>query len=323
MKTPPSMNHPRRSRWVGFLRSQPTIIILVFLVAIFSMIYPQRYLTPMNLSSILGQFVSVVLFALGPSIVVTIGSLDLSYVGIWMLGGILVWRLMPVMGMSAILIMPALGAATGFLIGAIQVRAKIPSFILTLSLLAAYSGLTAIISGGYPRVVRGYEFLTQRLIPYVPTTLFWAIPLIIVAVYIMLGTKLGTYLYAIGSNEEGARLAGINVDHYKILTFTLSGLITGLGMIIQFQHLGGSVPMTLNLNTMITPLVAIVFGGTLLAGGSGGPHKTVWGALTFVVLYRGLHISFINPEILQLIIGLLLVLSIVIASRGLRGVSIT
>jgi ribose/xylose/arabinose/galactoside ABC-type transport system permease subunit len=172
-------------------------------------------------------------------------------------------------------------------------------------------------------MVRGYEFLTRELIPRVPTALFWTIPLIVIAIYLMRGTKIGTYLYAIGSNEEGARLAGINVNRYKILTFVMSGLFTGIGSIIQFQHLGGSVPLSLNMNTMTMPLVAIVFGGTLLTGGSGGPDRTILGTLAFVVLYRGLYISLINPEILQLIVGLLLVLSIVVASRGLRGVSIT
>lgn len=301
----------------------PTILVLVVLVIVFSIVFPDRFLTPLNLSSILGQFVTIIVFALGPSIVATIGSMDLSYVGIWMLGGILVWRLIPVLGTVAILVIPLLGLATGLLIGLIQVKVKMPSFILTLSLLVAYSGLTAILSGGYPRIVRGYDFLTVRLVPYVPTTLFWSLPLIVVAVFIMRSTKIGTYLYAIGSNEEGARLAGINVDRYKILTFAMSGLLTGFGSIIQFKHLGGSVPISLNLNNMILPLVAIVFGGTLLSGGSGGPDRTVLGTLAFVVLYRGLHISLLPPEILQLVVGLLLVVAIIASSRGLKGVSIT
>lgn len=306
-----------------FFVAYPTMLLLIFSFVAFSIVFPDRFLTGLNFSSILGQFVNVILFALGPSIVATIGSMDLSYVGIWMLGGILVWKLMPFLGLAAIVVFPLLGLITGFSVGIVQVRAKIPSFILTLSLLTAYSGLTSVLSGGYPRVVRGYEFLSRPLIPYVPTTLFWVIPLLFVAVYLMRYTKLGTYFYAIGSNEEGARLAGINVDRYKVLAFTLSGFLTGLGSIIQFQHLGGSVPLSLNLNTMILPLVAIVFGGTLLTGGGGGPDKTIIGALAFVTLYRGLFISLIDPEVLQLLVGLLLVLSVVIASRGLKGVTIT
>ncbi|MDK2897226.1 MAG: ribose transport system permease protein [Candidatus Atribacteria bacterium] len=305
------------------IRTYPPLLMIVVLFIVFSILFPDRFLTPMNLSSILGQFVTLILFALGPSMVVTTGSLDLSYVGVWMLGGILVWHFTPLLGVAAILIIPLLGLVTGIIIGVIQVKARVPSFILTLSVSAGYAGLTSVLSGGYPRVVRGYEFLTARLIPYVPTALLWTIPLIIVAVFIMRSTKVGAYFYAIGSNEEGARLAGINVDRYKILAFTMSGLLTGIGSIIQFQHLGGSVPLTLNMNTLIQPLTAIVFGGTLLTGGSGGPDRTIIGALLFAVLYRGLYISLINPEILQLLIGLVLVLSIVIASRGLKGVTIT
>jgi ribose/xylose/arabinose/galactoside ABC-type transport system permease subunit len=309
--------------WLKRLRSNPPVLVAVVLFVVFSIIFPDRFLTPLNFSSIQGQFVNIILFALGPSIVATIGSMDLTFVGIWMLGGILVWKFLPYLGLASILVIPVLGLITGFLTGLIQVKAKVPSFILTLSLLAAYSGLTAILSGGYPRVVKGYEFLTAQLIPNVSTALLWTVPLIVVSVFLMRHTKLGTYFYAIGSNEEGARLAGINVDRYKILAFTISGLLTGLGSIIQFQHLGGSVPLNLNLNTMIQPLVAIVLGGTLFTGGSGGPGRTILGTLAFVILYRGLYISLIDPEILQLLVGLLLVISIVAASRGLKGVTIT
>jgi len=305
------------------LKTHPVILALIALVVMFSGLYPERFLTPLNFSTILRQLVTLTLFALGPSIVVVTGSLDLSYIGIWMLGGILVWLLMPILGMFSILVIPLLGLVTGLLIGVIQVKAKIPSFILTLSLLVTYWGLTAALSGGYPRPVRGYEFITAPLIRYLPTAFLWSIPITIAAVFIMKRTRIGTYLYAIGSNEEGARLAGINVDKYKILAFTLSGLFTGIGSIILFQHLGGAAPVELNLNNVVWPLVAIVLGGTPLVGGSGGPQRTILGALTFAVVYRGLLLSLLHPEAIQLLVGLLLIVSIVVGARGLKGVTIT
>jgi len=305
------------------LKTHPVILALIALFVIFSGLYPERFLTPLNLSSILKQFVELMLFALGPSIVLVIGSLDLSFVGIWMLGGILVWLLMPILGMFSILVIPLLGLATGLLIGVIQVKVKIPSFILTLGLLVAYWGLTAVLSGGYPRSVRQYAFITARLIPYLPTAFLWSIPIIIVAVFIIKCTRIGTYLYAIGSNEEGAHLAGINVDKYRILTFTLSGLFTGIGLIILFPHLGCTAPIELKLNNVILPLVAIVLGGTPLVGGSGGPQRTILGALTLAVVYRGLYLSLLHPATIQLLVGLLLIISIVVSTRGLKGVTIT
>ena len=305
------------------LKTHPVILALIALVVMFSGLYPERFLTPLNFSTILRQLVTLTLFALGPSIVVVTGSLDLSYIGIWMLGGILVWLLMPILGMFSILVIPLLGLVTGLLIGVIQVKAKIPSFILTLSLLVTYWGLTAALSGGYPRPVRGYEFITAPLIRYLPTAFLWSIPITIAAVFIMKRTRIGTYLYAIGSNEEGAQLAGINVDTYKIVAFTLSGLFTGIGSIILFQHLGGAAPVELNLNNVVWPLVAIVLGGTPLVGGSGGPQRTILGALTFTVVYRGLLLSLLHPEAIQLLVGLLLIVSIVVGARGLKGVTIT
>ena len=305
------------------LKTHPVAIVLVVLVIIFSIFFPERFLTSMNFTSILKQFTTLMLFALGPSMLVVMGALDLSFVGIWMLGGILVWILTPVLGMSSIFIIPVLGIFTGFMIGIIQVKAKIPSFILTLSLLVIYSGLTATFAGGYTRHVTGYDFITMKLVPYFPSAFLWTIPLIAAAIYIMKRTSMGVYIYAIGSNEEGARLAGINVDKYKILAFTMSGLFTGIGSIILFQHLGAAVPLELNLNEMTMPLVAIVLGGTPLLGGSGGPQRTVLGALTFSVLYRGLLLSMVNPYALQLLIGLLLIVSIVVGSRGLKGVNVT
>ncbi len=305
------------------LVNQPVIIALIVLFVSFSSLYPGTFLSPLNFKTIMRQFVTLMLFALGPSIVVVTGMLDLSYVGIWMLGGVLVWVLQPWLGLFSIVIIPLLGLVTGLFNGVVQTKAKIPSFILTLSLLMTYVGLTANLAGGYPRSVSGYEFITAPLIPYIPTTFLWTIPLIAVAVYIMKYTRIGTYLYAIGSNEEGAELAGINVEKYKILAFMLSGLLTGVGSIILFQHLGGSTPVELQLNTMVWPLVAIVLGGTPLIGGSGGPQRTILGALTFTVFYRGLYISPLHPYSIKLIVGLLLIVSIIVSARGLKGVTIT
>lgn len=305
------------------LKGRPIILAIIALFAMFSILYPQRFLSPLNFSTILRQSVTLTLFALGPSIVVVTGCLDLSYIGIWMLGSILVWLLVPIAGIFSILVIPVLGLASGLLVGIVQVKARIPSFILTLALLVVYWGLTALLSGGYPRQVQGYEFITASLIPYVPTAVLWSIPIVFAAVFIMKRTRIGTYLYAIGSNEEGAGLAGINVDKYKILAFTLSGLFTGVGSIILFQHLGGAAPVELNLNDMVWPLVAIVLGGTPLIGGSGGPQRTILGALMFAVVNRGLVLSLLHPEAIQLLLGLLLLVSIVASARELKGVTIT
>lgn len=304
-------------------RINPAVLALFVLVVAFSVLYPDKFLSQVNISSILRQFIRITLFAVGPTFVVLTGSLDLSYVGIWMLGGILLWYLHPVAGAISMVIYPVLGLFTGLLVGIIQTKAKVPSFILTLSLTVSYWGLTAWLSGGYPRVVRGYEWIIPRLVPFIPTALFWTLPILLAAVFIARRTKVGTYLYAIGSNEEGAKLAGIEVTKYKISAFVLSGLFTGIGLVVLFPFMGSSVPTDLKLGNIVDPLVAIVLGGTTLVGGSGGPERTALGALIYAVVSRGLALTFWHPEILQLLLGLLILASILVSTRGLKGVTIT
>jgi ribose transport system permease protein len=305
------------------LRMHPVIIVFCALLVIFGSIYPGRFFSPINFKAILRQFVTLTLFALGPSFVVLTGRLDLSYVGVWMLGGVLVWLCKPILGMSAIFMIPVVGIATGLFIGVIQTKAKIPSFILTLSLLVTYTGLAALIAGGYPRAVDGYEFITAPVIPIIPTTFLLSIPIIVASVFLMKYTRICVYLNAIGSNEEGARLAGINVDKYKILAFVLSGVFTGIGAIILFQHLGGSGQVELKLNNIVWPLVAIVLGGTPLTGGSGGPQRTLLGAITFTIFYRGLYLSALHPTMVTLLVGIVLIAAIIVGARGLKGVTVT
>ncbi len=322
------MNNPNRknrrpSIITQTLRMHPVIIVFVALFVIFSIIYPKSFLSPLNFKTVLRQFVTLMLFALGPTIVVVTGSLDLSYVGVYMLGSVFVWLCQPFLGVFAIFMILVVGAATGLFIGVVQTKAKMPSFILTLSILVIFTGLSARLSGGYPRAVDGYEFITNQLIPFVPTPFLLSIPIIAAAVFFMKCTRICVYLKAIGSNEEGARLAGINVDKYKILAFVLSGIFTGIGSMVLFQHLGGSSVVELKMNSMTWPLVAIVLGGTPLTGGSGGPQRTILGALTFTIFSRGLYLSSLHPYAITLLVGLVLIVAIIVSARGLRGVMIT
>ncbi len=309
--------------FLRIFRENFVIFVLLALLVLFSIIYPQKFWSPVNISAIFRQFLRLSLFALGPTMVVTTGSMDLTYVGIWMLGGVLTWYLHPKLGSLAILVYPLLGLATGLLTGLVQVKAKIPSFILTLSVTVSYWGLTAWLSGGYPRMVRGYRFITTSLSPYVPTALVLAIPIMAAAIFIMKGTKVGTYLYAIGSNEEGAELSGIDTRKYKVLAFTLSGLFTGVGLIILFPLLGGAAPTELRLGNLVEPLIAIVLGGTPLVGGSGGPEKTLLGALTFAVIQRGLGLAFLRPELVNLLLGFIVLGAIFVGTRKLKGMIVT
>jgi ribose transport system permease protein len=186
------------------IRKNPVSWLIIGLTILFATLYSESFLTGTNLESILKGFVITSMLSIGPTFVVLMGSLDVSYMGIWMFGGALVWLLFPYLGIASIFIYPIFGLALGFINGIVHVKSKIPSFILTLSMTAVLAYLTTVIRNIYgvlTLAVPEYRFLTGSLIQYVPTTFLLALPVFILSFFFMNFTKLGTYLCAIGSNE--------------------------------------------------------------------------------------------------------------------------
>jgi len=317
---------PVLSSTLRMLMRNPASWLIIGLTALFTALYPGSFLSGTNLESILKSFAVTSMLSVGPTLVVLMGSLDLSYMGIWMFGGALVWLLFPYLGMASIFIYPVFGLAVGFFNGIVHVKTKIPSFILTLAVTAVLAYFTTVIAYDIYRVltlaVPEYRFLAGSLIPYLPNAFLLALPVLALSIFFMNFMKLGTYLCAIGSNEEGVELTGINVKKYKVLGFAVSGFITGLGSIALYSYLGARAPVTLDLNELVRGLAAIVLGGTPLVGGVGGPHRTLFGALAYVLIYIGLMLTGINPNHFKLYIGLTLLGAVWIASRGLKGVLI-
>ena len=305
------------------VKANPAVWAIIALVAIFSALVPDKFLSTGNLVALLKNFAVTSMLAVGPTFVILLGSIDVSYMGIWMFGGALVWLLYPYLGLASIMIYPIFGLLVGLFNGVIHVKAKVPSFILTIAVTAVFAFLTTYVrnvSGVLTLTVPAYNFLRESPIPYIPSPFLLALPVIVLALFIMFFTKLGTYFCAIGSNEEGAKLAGINVEKYKILAFTISGLLTGLGSIAIFVHLGCQTRVDFDPSELVRGLAAIVLGGTPLAGGMGGPHRTLLGALVYVLIFNGLFLlPGVDPNHLKLYIGALLLGAVVAASRALKG----
>lgn len=314
------------SAW-RLIRINPAMWTVFSLVVLFSAIVPEKFLSTANMVAIMKSFAVTAMLSVGPTFVILMGSIDVSYMGVWMFGGALVWLLYPYLGLASIFIYPVFGLLVGLANGFIHVKAKIPSFILTLAVTAVFAFMTTYvrnISGVLTLTVPAYNFLRESPIPLLPSPFLLALPAISLAIFFMFFTKLGTYLCAIGSNEEGARLAGINVEKYKILAFTVSGFLTGLGSIAIFVHLGNQTRVDFDPSELIRGLAAIVLGGTPLAGGMGGPHRTLLGALVYVLIFNGLFLlPGVDPNHLKLYIGALLLGAVIIASKALKGALIT
>jgi ribose transport system permease protein len=207
------------------------------------------------------------------------------------------------------------GAVSGFLIA----KLKIPPFIATLGMMWAVKGLSLVVTGARPIYFNdtpNFDMISQAsLIGYfvpsvpIPNGVLILFGLAIVASVILNRTALGRYTFALGSNEEAARLSGVNVDAWKIAVYCLAGAITGIAGLIIASRLNSAQP-ALGQGYELEAIAAVVIGGTSLAGGTGSILGTIIGAFIMNVLLNGLRIMSVSQEWQIVVTGVIIILAV-------------
>jgi ribose transport system permease protein len=207
------------------------------------------------------------------------------------------------------------GAISGFLIA----KLKIPPFIATLGMMWAVKGLSLVVTDARPIYFNdtpNFDMISQAsLIGYfvpsvpIPNGVLILFGLAIVASVILNRTALGRYTFALGSNEEAARLSGVNVDAWKIAVYCLAGAITGVAGLIIASRLNSAQP-ALGQGYELEAIAAVVIGGTSLAGGSGTILGTIIGAFIMNVLLNGLRIMSVSQEWQIVVTGVIIILAV-------------
>jgi ribose transport system permease protein len=207
------------------------------------------------------------------------------------------------------------GAVSGFLIA----KLKIPPFIATLGMMWAVKGLSLVVTEARPIYFNdtpNFDMISQAsLIGYfvpsvpIPNGVLILFGLAIVASVILNRTALGRYTFALGSNEEAARLSGVNVDAWKIAVYCLAGAITGVAGLIIASRLNSAQP-ALGQGYELEAIAAVVIGGTSLAGGSGTILGTIIGAFIMNVLLNGLRIMSVSQEWQIVVTGVIIILAV-------------
>lgn len=207
------------------------------------------------------------------------------------------------------------GAISGFLIA----KLKIPPFIATLGMMWAVKGLSLVVTNARPIYFNdtpNFDMISQAsLIGYfvpsvpIPNGVLILFGLAIVASIILNRTALGRYTFALGSNEEAARLSGVNVDAWKIAVYCLAGAITGIAGLIIASRLNSAQP-ALGQGYELEAIAAVVIGGTSLAGGSGTIIGTIIGAFIMNVLLNGLRIMSVSQEWQIVVTGIIIILAV-------------
>ena len=272
-----------------------------------------HFLTSTNLSSVVRQTAVINIMALGMTLIIISGGIDLSVGAILAMGGLLGCMAMekgqpiPV----GVLVGVLTGAFWGFVNGMLTTRLRINPFIVTLGTLGIVRGLTLIISNGLPvhQIPRQFSFLGEGTVLGVPFVL-WILMACAVAVHVLLEhTKLGRYAFAIGSNPDAAFYAGIPVSFHTTAVYAIGGMLTGLAGMIEASRLMTGQP-TAGQGYELQAIAAVVIGGGSLRGGEGSVVGTLIGAFIMGLLSNGSDLLGISPYLQQAIIGAVIILAV-------------
>ncbi len=273
-----------------------------------------KFLTAGNLAAIARQTAVITIMAMGMTMVMVSGGIDLSVGSIVGLAGVVGAMSMtaglPVL--AGILIFISVGAACGLLNGMAVTALKIPPFIVTLGAMGIYRGLGLYISDGNAVIglPSGAGYLAEKTVfGLFPLPLFIVIAFALVVHFVLSSTKLGRYCYAMGSNIEAARYAGIRVSAYQIVYYAILGGLSGLAGAIETSRTVTGQPNA-GEGYELNVIAAVVIGGGSLSGGQGTVVGTIIGSLIMGVLANGGNLLQISPFIQKIVIGAVIVMAV-------------
>ena len=293
---------------------------LIALFVILSIASPY-FLTATNLSSVVRQTAVINIMALGMTLVIVSGGIDLSVGSILAFAGVM--GTLTMVSTSSVLLGIATGVFFGLLWGIANgvmiTSLQIPPFIVTLGTLGIVRGLTLVVTNGLPVVglPKEHSYLGEGTVGPVPFVLVVLIVCAVIMHVVLHSTKLGRYTYAIGSNEEAAIYAGIPVARYKIAIYGIAGMLTGLAAMIETSRLMTGQP-TAGVSYELQVIAAVVIGGGSLTGGEGTVIGTLIGAFIMGLLSNGSDLLGVNPYWQQAIIGSIIIMAVALDAARKR-----
>jgi ribose transport system permease protein len=300
---------PVRERLKRLLPYVSLVVLFVFL----SVASPY-FLTVNNLSSVARQTTVITIMAIGMTVVIASGGIDLSVGSMVGLTGVCGAMLVAREAMTPLALAGAVavGAGCGLANGMVITLLRIPPFIATLGTLGIYRGVTLILTDGIPvaNLKRDFGVLaTGNVAGVVPVPLFFMVAVAALVHFVLKYTRLGRYSYAIGSNAEAARCSGIPIGKYTALIYALGGGLAGLAGMIEAARLVTGQP-TAGEGYELRVIAAVVIGGGSLNGGQGTVLGTIVGSFIMGLLSNGCNLLGISPFLQQVIVGAVIVLAV-------------
>ncbi|MFJ4032378.1 ABC transporter permease/substrate-binding protein [Streptomyces griseoluteus] len=273
------------------------------------------FLTTDNLLNIGVQAAVTAILAFGVTFVIVSAGIDLSVGSVAALTStVLAWSAtqsgMPVA--LALVLAIATGVGAGLINGFLIAYGKLPPFIATLAMLSVARGLSLVISGGVPITFpASVSHLGDTLGGWLPVPVLVMVAMGLFAALVLGRTYIGRSMYAIGGNEEAARLSGLRVNRQKLAIYALSGVFAAVAGIVLAARLGSAQPQAAD-GYELDAIAAVVIGGASLAGGTGKASGTFVGALILAVLRNGLNLLNVSAFWQQVVIGVVIALAVLL-----------
>ena len=316
------MKHLRR--FVTWNTTAPPLVFLAMLLVV-GMVN-SNYLGPFGISIVAATAAPILLLAVGQSMVLNIGSIDLSNAAISMLGAILLALLVPQIGVMGIIGVLVLMTVIGAVNGAVLAYTQVPSFALTLGTLGILQTAALVISDSQTIYVsENRELVTMFYntnLVFMPLT-FWIGVIVAITYWVVLRfTVLGQNMTAIGKNESGAILSAVPHRRIKTITFAISGFTGAIAGLCIVAQAGSASASGIGSNLLVPSIAAALVGGTSISGGQSNPLNVIFGALTVAFVPISIQALGFSAQAQSLVYGIFIILVVALTTTRTRGLVI-
>jgi ribose/xylose/arabinose/galactoside ABC-type transport system permease subunit len=297
------------------LSTEVILVMIIMLMFFLLLILSDNFLTSNNIYNLMRQVSIIGIVSIGMTFVIISGGIDLSVGSVVGLSGVIAAILMKsgVNIFLSVIIALIIGAIVGLANGIAVHDGKVPPFIVTLGTMVIVRGAIMLVSNA--RMIAGlpetFTDFAQKSFLLMPSLFVVLILIVILTSFITNKTIFGRNLYAVGSNTEAARLSGINIRMSIYGTYIICALLSAIAGILMTSRLGNGIP-TAGSGYELDAIAAAVIGGASLSGAEGTIIGTVLGAFIMGILRNGGNLLGMNPFILDISIGLLIIIAVLI-----------
>lgn len=295
---------PDISTWIG-------LAAIVSLIVLFSAMN-SSFGKADNISNILTDISPLLLMASGVTFIIVVGSTDLSIGAVCSLSSILFVRYAEHIGLGAYVLIAAAGLISGLVIGILQARFKVPSFIASLGMMSIWESLALVFSNSgtiqlNPKLWYTVDWMSAK-ISIIPVVFLAALLIVFIYLLIQHSTRIGKYVYAIGANERAAWMAGVPVEKVKIACFGAAGVCYALGGVIFVAKMVSGSPNVGDNYTLLS-IAAVALGGTSMAGGRGSVVKTMIGVAVVMIVRNGMTVTGVDSFWQKIVYGMIIIIA--------------